>query len=337
MIKIVFYNRMHNGDLFLSKGYMQRLIQTLTPSGKFTFSFAHKNSPKLFSDLGIEIISLNRIDALPVDDNQTVTKIEDTIYINTWVGAYRAFFTKTQEHATIGMINVMWFSIFYTLQSLIGVRLFRDSQERLSPKDGIPTTDWSKFAIGPANEFLDKTLDGKRNIILFCNGWSMSGQTTYSNIHLMEGAIITLAMNNPNYTFVCTHSIKIPKEIKNVYFTDDIFAGVLGGDMNEIAYLSTFCDMIIGKSSGPHIYSHVKDNVNRPCIFFTISDRQSDDYLYNFYDMEATHLFFVGKSEKNMTMILHGLIQNQIKYPQFAIINDEILIPIEKPLDLRNF
>ena len=173
--------------------------------------------------------------------------------------------------------------------------------------------------------------------MLFCNGLTKSNQTTYSKINLMESAINTLALNNPEFTLICTHEITLLEEIKNVYFTDDIFANVVGGDMNEIAYLSTFCDVIIGKSSGPHIYSHVKDNINRPCVFFTISDRQSDDYLYNFYDMKAMHLFFVGKSEKSMTLFLNKLMRNEIKCPQFAVINDENLIPIQKPLDLRNF
>lgn len=335
MIKIVFYNRWHNGDLFLSKSYMQRLIQTLSPSGSFEFSFAHSNNLKLLSDLGIETISLNETDIIPVDDFKTVTKIEDTIYINTWVGAYKGFFWQNNVHSSIHIINIMWFSIFYTLKSLIGVEILHGPEEKLFPKDGVPSTDWSKFDIDPAKKFLENIKANK--IILFSNGLCRSRQTINSNIDLMQNAINFLALNNPDCTFICTHKIEISNEIKNVYFTDDIFSDVVGGDINEIAFLSTFCDIIVGKPSGPQIYCNVQDNINRPCIFFTISDRQSDDYLYNLYDMQAARLFFVGKSEEKMSIFLNVLIRGEIEHPQFCIVDDEHIHPIQPQLDARNF
>jgi len=330
---IVFYNRWQNGDLFLSKGYMSRLMSDLRKQGPFNFYFAHKNNPKQLSDLDLQFVSIREYDTLPAADHHTVFVQNETVYINTWVGAYRGFFSATQEHANISMINVMWFSIFYTLQTIMGVKLFRDYQERLSPFDGIPTTDWNKFDIAPAKAFLKD----KKNLVLFCNGYSMSGQTTYSNIHLMEGTVQALAKYNPNHNFVCSHKFNLTEKVDNVFFTDDIFANVTGGDINEIAYLSTFCDVIIGKSSGPHIYCHVKENLSRNCAFFTISDRQSDDYLYNFYDMEASHLFFVGKDESLMASSLHSLLNKTVKFSKFCVIDDEKIINISKPLDARNF
>lgn len=337
MRTIVFYNRWHNGDLFLSKGYISRLIKSLKSQGEFKFYFAHKNNAKSLCDLDVEFISIKENDIIPANDAQTIFQQNDVIYINTWVGAYLGFFTKTQDHATIGTINTIWFSIYYALQAFINVKLFTHYYERFSPEDGIPTTDWSKFEINQANLFLSEHKKEHIKLILFCNGRCSSNQTINSNINLMEKSINLLASENPNHKFICTERIGISQEIKNVFFTDDIFAGVLGGDINEIAYLSTFCDIIVGKNSGPHMYTHVKENVNRDCIFFTVSDRQSDDYLYNCYDIRAKHIFFVGRSEDNFSMVLDRLIKEHLRPPQFCVITDTKLIRLQKTMDARNF
>lgn len=329
---VVFYNRWHNGDLFLPKGYMVRLIESLRKQGEFKFYFAHKNSSKLLQDIDATYIPLKNHD-IPAQDHHTVLIIDDTMYINTWVGAYKGFFNPLQEHSNIVTISYIWFSIFYTIQSILGVKLFRDYQERFYPLDGIATTDWSKFDLQTAKKFLkDKT-----NLVLFCNGAVRSAQTRYSNIDLMANTIQDLALRNPDHNFICTQKVELFTDVSNVFFTDDIFAGMKDGDINEIAYLSTFCKMIIGKSSGPHMYCHVKENLSRDCIFFTVGDRQSDDYLYNLFDMNCTHMFFIGKQEKAMANILNKVLKNEVQYFKHSLVSDDQIFELRKTLDARNY
>ena len=35
-------------------------------------------------------------------------------------------------------------------------------------------------------------------------------------------------------------------------------------DLNEISYLSLFCDTIIGRASGPYVFTQVKENLYNP-------------------------------------------------------------------------
>ena len=45
-------------------------------------------------------------------------------------------------------------------------------------------------------------------------------------------------------------------------------------DLNEISYLSTFCDVIIGKESGPFAFCTIKDNLmNENKTFINFCDR----------------------------------------------------------------
>jgi len=334
--KIIFYNRWHNGDLFLPKAYMTRLISVLRRNGYSQIYFAHVNNPKSLSDLDVEFFSLNER-SIPVDDYCTAVAIEDTLYINTWVGAYKGFFSETQRFTSLISVGIIWTSIFYTIQSILGIQIFNSNDERnderFIPTNGIPTIDWSKFDIKPADDFVV----GKKNIILFCNGHTRSAQTRHSGIQLMDYSVQILAHNHPEYTFVCTQKFNISPNFNNIFFTDDIFSIVQGGDINEIAYLSTFCDIIVGKSSGPHLYCHVQDNINRDCIFFTIGDRQSDEYLYDLYGVKCNHMFFVGNSEQKMLEALHGIISKQLPCYKNTLITNDKFIELTQTSDISNF
>jgi hypothetical protein len=325
---VVFYNHWHNGDIFIPKNYMVNLITQLMSRGNFKYYIHHPNSKKLLAD----IVDLQY---LPMDSNvpdatHRVLKKDNKVYINTWVGAYFGFFKENQLHSNINIINTIWNSIYYTFQTLTDIDLHVN---KLIPKDGIPTTNWEMFSIEHAKQFVRE----KTNIVLFCNGPSRSMQNSVSNINSMEKLIQILAEEHPNNTFVCTHKFHLEKNYNNIYFTDDIFASVTDGDINEIAYISTFCDVIVGKNSGPYIYCHTRDNINRNCTFISVSDRQSDSYLYDFYDMEARHIYFIGKKETRLHLIINQLLESPIQFPKVSAVDDIKLTQLFPILDLKNY
>jgi hypothetical protein len=47
-----------------------------------------------------------------------------------------------------------------------------------------------------------------------------------------------------------------------------------GCDLNEISYLSTFCNMIIGRGSGPQTFSITKRNLNDPDKIFVFLTKE---------------------------------------------------------------
>ena len=53
-------------------------------------------------------------------------------------------------------------------------------------------------------------------------------------------------------------------------------------DLNEISYLSTHCDLIVGKNSGPFIYCLTQQNINNPAKrFISFNNVLVDNLLYN--------------------------------------------------------
>jgi hypothetical protein len=118
----------------------------------------------------------------------------------------------------------------------------------------IPSIDYTKFNLKSFNE--DK-LKNKKNV-LFCNNFVNSRQS--ENFSFSE-IINNLGEKFKDINFIITNyeSGIIIKE--NVFYTTDIITGFNNFDLNEISYLSTKCDVIIGRSSGPYSFSIVKENI----------------------------------------------------------------------------
>lgn len=298
--KICFYNRWHNGDVFSGKGYMQDLVRQLP---EIEFFHSQVNKIKTMGDMPFTHIPIDRV---PVTDSHRVTASEDTIYINTWVGGYQDFMNPGEQHANYPMLSRMWMYIYDRVEWY----LERSLEKNLNIFHFIPTTDWSKFDIAPALQWLE----GKDRIALFCNGLAQSCQ---SEIGLMEEIIRNLAQLNPDVSFVCTTKFSTEwfPYTANIHFTDDIFAGVQGGDLNEIAFLSTKAELIVGKNSGPFMFSHVRENIFNPNqAFLSLSHRPSDSYLMHIIGFPCRY-FHYSKEEPHrlnyyLNEILNGLGKN---------------------------
>jgi hypothetical protein len=121
----------------------------------------------------------------------------------------------------------------------------------------IPDINWSSYDIsGIDNFFLS---NNKKFYCLISNGDVLSGQ---SKNHNLNRIIEPIAERYKNVGFILTNSNnKIIKE--NVFYTDDIIK-TDGGDLNEIGYIGTKCDIIIGRGSGPFCFCHNKTAMNDP-------------------------------------------------------------------------
>jgi len=84
--------------------------------------------------------------------------------------------------------------------------------------------------------------------------------------------IIDLLSNmHPNHLFLITNPTKVIKN--NVVHSKDITGNDF--DLLYISYISTKCNIIIGRASGPYCYCHVKENLmdeNKTFISFTNND-----------------------------------------------------------------
>jgi len=297
---ICFYNHWHNGDVFSGKGYMQEIMRQLP---QFRFQHAQLNSLKSMQDLPCEHI---HTDQLPpgVTAHTRYIDVDGVFYVNTWVGAYgNAVIPVGEHHANWPSLHVMWGHIMEVLRQLLAPGLeFVDDIAQY-----IPTTNWNSYDTAPAEKFFSQ----KTRLILFCNGLVRS---TQSNLGLMEDVLEQMCHDHPDVSFVCTSRFDNTFGASNLYFTDDIFAGVQGGDINEIAYLSTRCEMIVGKNSGPFMFTHIKENIMDPNkAFFSLSHRPSDSYAHNVSGFPCRYYHYSGEAASSVAGFLRTAVNEKGK------------------------
>jgi len=266
MKKISFFNYGHNGDLHTSKEFIRQIKNTLTD---FEFTYYHDNHNRALVDLGISC-SKN----IPYKKNIRFIEDNNHLIINTWNGIYSEHFhPNNPPYFYFGGTNYlslkdMWEFIFNKINDFFGTNL-----KIKSPEDYFPIIDFKFFNLENIDLFL-KTHRQKK--ILVCNGPVRSKQS-FSSPMIEE--IQYLALAHPNYLFICTH--RFDSNNKNIMFTDDIIKDTSGCDLNEISYLSRFCDVIIGKNSGPFVFCMTKENfLNKDKIIISFN-RGSHDPNYD--------------------------------------------------------
>jgi hypothetical protein len=253
--KIVFFNHYHRGDIFTNRGYVVAIKESLP---NFEFGYQHYNHPKLTRDISI------RYEGEPVAFNKKERfKFEnDCLYINTWMGSYKKIMKK---HGGLNMsaMHEQWSIIFEEINKTFNVNL------KLSSKKVryLPDIDPALLSLSNIKDYLDKNQKFKK--IIICNGAPKSAQSFQYD---MSQQINALADEFPEIHFICT--TKISSTNKNVLFTDDIIKDEEeeqkrapwedrvqnNCDLLEISYLSQYCNLIVGKNSGPFCFCETGKN-----------------------------------------------------------------------------
>jgi hypothetical protein len=275
MPKIVFFNHYHRGDLHTHKEFIRQLQQELPD---FEFEYLHNNPAKLIEDLGIPTTGtpehLNNKEPYYYDGNE--------LYINTWVGCDWDVFCK---HGGINMHTLyeQWGNIFNTINELFE----KDIQLKPQLEDYLPRIDYTKLDVLKIDSYFSEN-DNKK--ILICNNVPHSNQSFVSD---MKDIINDLAAQHANVDFICTNKFVTP--LDNVVFTSDIIESADGIDLREISYLSTKCDIIVGKNSGPYVFCETYDNFmdrNKTFISFNMKNPAFDDIketMSNGLDIECKY------------------------------------------------
>lgn len=288
MKNILFYNLWHNGDVFSGRGYIKHIIDSL-PSVKF--GYYHKNNKKIVADLVrmqfTPELKKWEIEAL---NFRKIYETESTIYINTWVGTYfHQNIDRMQDYPEV-IVNLPneghgnYLSLHKMYQFIVGY--LNDKHNANidfidAPMHYVPQVNWKYYDVKRVDEFVNSTRQAKH---LICNGIARSLQTSVGS---MQEVISVLAKQHPNDVFICTE--KFDSSFTNIVFTDDIVK--LDNDINEIAYLSTYCDTIIGKNSGPFMFTHVAENIfNERVTFLAFSHSPTDCYPYHMKHLPCKYL-----------------------------------------------
>lgn len=240
-----FYNYFGNGDLFNSREIIKEIMKNVPAK---EYYYLHSKSPRMFQD--IRDLKYSPINYLCRPNRHFYQENNET-YINTWIGLDSKYVLPG-----IGCVLEMNIKMYNMILERIGesFRLEKDVIEYL------PSIRYGKL---PEKHIINirRFLIGKDKVVLISNGDVQSNQAKNFDF---TPAIEKLALNFPEISFAVT--AKIPKliSIPNIYFTGDIIQSEDGFDLNEISFLSKFCKVIIGRSSGPYVFTQVKENFLNP-------------------------------------------------------------------------
>lgn len=312
--ELVFFQHFHNGDLFVSKEYVRQVFNELT---NVSVSYIHFNHPKTLKDIGIPQIgkpdrSFDNYLRSPKRAPWYV-EYENLLLVNTWCeGFFRhnpAIVVPTPHGINHLKMQAQWSHIFQKINSKFGSSLALRPRETYMGK-----IDYSQFNIAPIDEYIAKHAHRKK--ILISNGEVMSNQSFSGT---MQDIIGILALEFPNWDFICT--TKFGTLIPNIYFTDNIIPqdpplaeetvawSKKTCDLNEISYLSTFCDIIVGRNSGPFVYCVTERNLMDSTKTIISFNKFEDDSLAWAVKHQANYIW------TNRYEITHVLdtIRNEIK------------------------
>ena len=296
---IVFFNHWHYGDLFSTRGLVTD-IQSQLP--ELNYQYIHSKNARSTQDLASSPDAetcRQMLSHLPM--HQRVAHSEDTLFINTWVGAYQGLWPNT--HPSYIDHRKIYAELYRTLSQSYNIDL-----KLQQIWDYVPDYDLNKIDTVHIEQFI---IDKKRTH-LFCNGQVQSTQSSMGN---MATIINTLAEKYPDNTFIVTESF--PSSASNIYFTNDIFQKDC--DICDIGMLSHRCDTIVGKNSGPFTYSSTNKNLNSDKKFVCFSHKPEDVLPYGLTFTSEFNFTNTTNDEQAIAIICECIERQQAK-PGFHIL-----------------
>jgi hypothetical protein len=312
MRRVIFINYYNKGDIHVSRGFVSSIInklKSLYPDIKFAYS--HKHSPDLISDISeLEYDSdgLLKVHNFCTSLNQNpqytnIVKIDDDIYLSTWYAQQDKKYLE-EYGITFDTLYLAFDEICKTTWNFS----LSDISENLI--DFYPKINFEKYEIENCKAWIDSH-PGKK--IFIANGPSLSGQSYNFDFSKI---IKDIATQHSDKYFLLTNVENKKINLPNIIYTEDIIKNKLNNDLNENAYISKFCDVIIGRGSGASSFAFNVDNIMNKDIKFI--------YFCNFVDPEINK-FWVGK-----------LFKNSINYNAEFIISDTGHEPTVKDIIIKN-
>ena len=250
--KIVFYNSANRGDLNVSRTLV-RFVTNNVPAKEYLY-FCKSYEEKLLRDIKkLKMMKWAKSymghPLAPYGRWQVKNNI---LYVNTWYCAADSMFHN--EHSTSMK------TLCYIFRSGLNAHSNVQIKERLL--NYIPDIGFRAFEINKAKAFLEKD---KRKKVFICNCQTLSGQSENFDF---TPIIKKLAKNNKDILFIITNG-RIDR-FENIVHVNDIVGKQK--NLNECAFVSTYCDIVVGRGSGPFTFAINKTNIlkrSNKFIYFT--------------------------------------------------------------------
>jgi len=241
------FNHYGIGDLFESREFVLEWMRVL---GISECEYACRY-PAVFEDLP-------QIKTRPLTDDLNMrhwaSKRNGRYLLNTWIGALNGETTPKGDY-------VIWPGIGCTVEHIR--RMHSDYMARLGlgritkpAQEFLTTVDYSRVRHGvfEVSEFVNRHQSNR--LILVCNGPTGSGHAANFDM----AAMVAKISENDLDIFLLTERVLFQNQPANIFFTDDITERNGRCDVLAISYLSTFCDVIVGRCSGAQMVCETKEN-----------------------------------------------------------------------------
>ena len=280
--RVVFFNAAARGDIFIGRGFVKDVIEKILKPNQIDFSYVTCWSDYFTKDLSQKHSRWNYLDGY---ENEPITDLNpqskwfvknDTLYFNTWYCAdYKKCFTY------YGCSLKTMHCVFSDFYDIFGLKI---SENLL---DYLPKINYMEYNIEKINNHFSTKNKNKKNIFI-STSYPRSDQAPTDSLVEM---IITISEKYKNCDFYITDNV-VSRD--NVFYTgnilyeqkfnietqSDLISSYPMGeyphcgssdnkcrnykntiDLIECSYFSTFCDVIIGKSTGTYSYSLVDQNI----------------------------------------------------------------------------
>lgn len=174
----------------------------------------------------------------------------DTLYVNFWIGCRNAETRPSGDFVIWPGIGCVVENLFRMHSIYLREAGFKALQRPVI--DYIPTVDYEKVNKGNVNDFVFSQKK-RTKLVLVCNGPTGSGHAANFDM-----AKMVELLPESNTIFIFTERAVCNRPL--VYFTDDITERNGRCDVLAISYLSTFCDVIVGRCSGAQMVCETREN-----------------------------------------------------------------------------
>jgi hypothetical protein len=177
------------------------------------------------------------------------------LFVNTWIG-------RDGQYVLPGIGTTV--EEFYRMNNDM-LRKMKLGKLSRNPIDYIPNIDFSYFpATKNVDEFMSKHPEDK---IIIDNGWVGSAQAENFG---WDGILYALSDMLNDKLIITTQPMLV--KLYNIYSIKEIINSEEEFNLTELAYLSKFCSVLIGRNSGPHVHMQNYDNCmdeNKKLLSFT--------------------------------------------------------------------
>lgn len=304
MRRLILFNHYHRGDLFTHKEFARQIKNELSD---VQLEYWHFNHPKVNRDLGITLTGFPN----NISNWTKFEKQDNSFLVNTWIGIWGEIFDR---HGGVNLLSLTesWTIIFEEINKEFGSNL----SVRADIRSYLPRIDYSKFNLKNIESFINTNKSKK---VLICNGFPMSNQSFNSDL---SAPINLMAFNHKDISFICTR--KFNTNYSNIFFTDDIIQDndvyhfnapwhdreVNTCDLNEISYLSTKCDLIIGKNSGPFVFCETYDNLMDRTKRIISFSRGSNESMSNAVNPECEYKLVTDHDMGNIVKVMNEAVSS---------------------------